>query len=199
MFCWSLAEGQGAREKAILEVVPSLAELGDGWTTNAVVSLLDPLSRPWQIEGQTGGKGQTNFLRTTPKTQNPMGWGRFCFGRGDMVLNRGAYFVSIQRWGETNALDKAWKGWETRPDYTLWRGPPIGEGCYWTQDDKFHGVTFRRGLFHVVITCGAQSDHSGLFRLAEVTDAKIAGRPIPAAEEEPGTDEPADEVEPVTK
>jgi hypothetical protein len=180
----SLVSANAAAEKPVLDVAPSLAELGEGWTTNSIISLLDPLSQPSGIAFKKPAepKGLTGVPRTARSIKGRMGWVRMEYGRGDMVLNGGAYFVSIQRWGSTNALEKAWKGWKSRPDYTAWRGPPIGEACYWTEDEKYHGLTFRRGLFHVVVTCGSLSDHSGLFRLVEVIDAKIAGRTIPEDE-----------------
>jgi hypothetical protein len=183
--CLCLAPAQAAQEKAILDVAPSLTELGAGWTTNSIVTLLDPLSHPSGVafKKQPDAKVMTNFLQTPLKTKGQMGWGRFHYGRGDMVLNGGLYFVSLQRWGNTNALEKAWKGWKTRPDNAVWRGPPIGEHCYWTEDEKFHGLTFRRGLFHAVVTSGSKSDRSGLIRIAEVIDDKITGRPIPKQEE----------------
>jgi hypothetical protein len=112
LVCFCIAPAQAAQEKAVLDVAPSLTELGEGWTTNSIVSLLDPLSRPSGIafKKQPDVKGMTNFLRTPPKTKGQMGWGRFHYGRGDLVLNRGLYFVSIQRWSNTNALEQAWKG-----------------------------------------------------------------------------------------
>jgi len=185
LLCLSLVRGQAAGATAILDVVPALSELGADWTTNATVTILDPLSRPARHPGHAPSKGMTNVFAAKAAAKDQMGWGRFHFGRGNLLLNQGAYFVSIQRWDRTNTLNTAWTGWQSRPDYTPWRGAPIGESCFWTEDAKFHGFTFRRGLFHVVITCGAQSDHAGLFRLAEVIDAKISGKSIPKPEQTP--------------
>jgi hypothetical protein len=183
--CVCLSRMDGAEVKPVLDVAPTLAELGEGWTTNVIISVLDTQAQPAGAvsKRQVESRGMTNRVRATGKKAGRMGWVRIEYGRGDLVLNSGAYFVSIQRWANTNALEKAWRGWRTRPDYTAWRGPPIGEGCYWTEDEKFHGLTFRRGLFHVVITCGSQSDHAGLFELADVIDVKILGRPVAKAEE----------------
>lgn len=182
-----VAAAQPAAEKSVLEVVPTLAELGSGWTTNALLSLLDPRSSPPAASAGKAFKSATNTVRRAKRPSHQTGWIRMEYGRGDMLLNKGAYFVSIQRWASTNALAHAWQGWAARPDYTAWRGLPLGESCYWTEDDKFHGLVFRRGLYHVVVTCGERSEHSGLLRLAEVIDAKIAGRAIPKeqAEDEP--------------
>jgi hypothetical protein len=187
-----LGRTEAASERAVLEVAPSLGELGAGWTTNSIVALLDAKSQaPGTSSKRTAdpkGKQTATLLRDTGGAKGQMGWVRMEYGRGDLVLNRGAYFVSIQRWGNTNALEKAWSGWKTRPDYMTWRGPAIGEACYWTEYEKYHGLTFRRGLFHIVVSCGSESEHSGLLRLAEVIDAKIAGRPIPKAEVEADQD-----------
>ena len=45
-----LVQAQGGEEKAILDVAPTLAELGEEWTTNVVAYLLDPRSRPSEID-----------------------------------------------------------------------------------------------------------------------------------------------------
>jgi hypothetical protein len=180
LFGW-LAWAAPTEEKSVLDLAPTLSELGDGWTTNRVLALVDPQRTTAGVSSQKPAtvKGTTNSVRTTRKARASTGWVRMEYGKGDLLLNQGAYFVSIQRWTSTNALEQAWNGWTTRPDYTRWRGSTLGENCYWTEDAKFHGLTFRRGLFHVVVTCGARSDHSGLLRLAEVIDAKIVGRRIP--------------------
>ena len=48
----------GAEAKALLEVAPSVAELGEGWTDRQVQYLIDPLSRPSKI-------GPEELLKTT--------------------------------------------------------------------------------------------------------------------------------------
>jgi hypothetical protein len=157
ILCSWVAAAQPAAERSVLEVVPTLAELGSGWTTNTLLSLLDPRSRPPAASSGKPLKSATNTVRRTRRPGHQTGWIRLEYGRGDMLLNKGAYFVSVQRWANTNALNQAWQGWAARPDYTAWRGLPLGESCYWTEDDKFHGLVFRRGLYHVVVTCGERS------------------------------------------
>jgi hypothetical protein len=144
-----------------------------------LVSVLDPRSagvpaRSNQSPAQLLG---TNHSPSQAKLSQAMGWARFHYGRGDLVVNRGAYFVSVQRWTSTNALNTAWRQWRISSEGSL--NDAIGEDAFWTRTERFHRLIFRRGLFHVVVECGPKSDHSQLLHLAEVIDAKIARSAAP--------------------
>ncbi len=185
--CVWLAQAAAGEQRPVLDMAPSIAELGADWTTNTVISVLDP-PRPssgTNSKADLTQKKATSASRKAKQATGQTAWVRIEYSRRDTILNPETYYVSIQRWSNTNALDKVWTGWKTRPEYTFWHSPPFGEDAFWTEDNKFHGLTFRRGIFHVVITCGSQSAHAGLFRLAEVIDAKIQGKSIPKAEAEP--------------
>ena len=64
-----LTQARPAEEKPILEIAPTLAELGAGWTTNIVAYLLDPLSKPAVIayRGNSESDRLLDHLRTTMK------------------------------------------------------------------------------------------------------------------------------------
>ena len=58
--------------------------------------------------------------------------------------------------------------------------PSVGEDYFWTNDwwrqtRVRQNLAFRRGLFHVVIEAGAESDYTQMIRLAKVIDDKIKG------------------------
>jgi hypothetical protein len=181
LVCWfGLTGVRAAGPKAILDLAPSLTELGEGWTTNLVVSLLDPLSSLPDKRGKPSStRPSIPGLKRTGKPTTGMGWGRFHYGRGDLEVNGGGYFVSIQRWTNTNTLDRVWRQWQTstNAEQQVRSRSAIGEDSYWTETDRFHSLTFRRAVFHVVVECGPKSDHSQLLHLAEVIDHKISPRP----------------------
>jgi hypothetical protein len=50
---------------------------------------------------------------------------------------------------------------------------------WWRETVIAQDLVFRRGLFHVVIEAGPDSDSAPMVRLAQAIDAKIRGRSIP--------------------
>jgi hypothetical protein len=179
-------EGAVLEQKPILDVTPSLTELGPGWTTNVVAYLLDPRSQPSEIDYQRDPK--TSLLlayeRDLMRTNNRTGCAMVLYGYGNMVMNSGLFRVHIQRWDNRRSLHNAWVGWKMDTARVVRNLPPVGEDCFWTNDwwrqtAVRQNLIFRRGLFHVVVEAGAESESGHLLRLAEVIDAKLRGRPIP--------------------
>jgi hypothetical protein len=181
-----MACAQGAEEKAILEVVPSLAELGEGWTTNVVAYLIDPRSHPSEIDYQCDAKASPRLAeqREAMKTNCRTGCGMVFYGRGGLVMNGGLYRVTVQRWSQIRPLHNTWVAWKMNPCRVVRSYPAVGEDFFWVnqwwratlvQQD----LVFLRGRFHVVIEAGADADLSQAVRLAQAIDAKIRGRPVP--------------------
>jgi hypothetical protein len=178
-----------ADAKAVLDVAPSLAELGEGWTTNLVAFLIDPLSEPSEIDSRGDAKlsielaGQREAMKTNGRT----GCGMILYGRGDLVMNKGLYRVCVQRWSEIRPLHNIWVTWKMNPSRVVRDCPAIGEDLFWVnvwwrETVIAQDLVFRRGLFHVVIEAGPDSDSTPMVRLAQAIDAKIRGRPIPKPE-----------------
>ena len=172
---------------AILAVTPSLDELGRGWTTNVVAYLLDPKSQPSEIDYRSDPKTSLllEYQRSVMLTNNRTGCALILYGRGNLIMNIGLYRVYIQRWDNTRTLHNSWVGWKMDPSRVL-RGDvsPVGDDCFWTEEwwrqtKVRNNFIFRRGLFHVTVEAGSDSDYRPMVRLAEVIDAKIRGRPAP--------------------
>ena len=180
------APTQAAAEKAVLEIAPSLSELGEGWTTNVVAYLLDPSSRPPEIDFQNDVTSSPllEAQRQAMKGNERTGCGLLLYGRGDLIMNSGLYRVFVQRWSNTRALHNAWVDWKMNPDRVVRTHPPVGEDFFWVcewwrQTPIRQNFVFRRGLFHVTIEAGADSDTAAVVQLAQVIDGKIKARPLP--------------------
>jgi hypothetical protein len=191
-FLACLGCADAAQEKAVLEVVPSLAELGEGWTTNIVAYLLDPRSQPPEIDFKSEPAKSLRLTeqREAMKTNKRTGCGLILYGRGDLVMNRGLYRVYIQRWADSRSLHNSWVDFKMNPARVVRNHPAVGEDFYWTNDwwretCVGQNLVFRRGLFHVVVEAGPESDDAQMVQLAQAIDAKITGRVKPA-EPRPG-------------
>jgi hypothetical protein len=179
--CWmGLPSTWAGEQKAILNVLPSLAELGPGWTTNQVAYLIDPLSQPSEIDYQSDPKtsGKLAGQREAMKTNGRTGCGMVYYGRGDLVMNSGLYRVTIQRWAEKRPLHNAWVTWKMNPSRVVRSCPAVGEDYFWVNEWwretlLRHHLVFRRGLFHVLIEAGADSDVLQMVRLGEAIDRRI--------------------------
>src|SRR5262249_38086455 len=143
-------------ERSVLDVVPSVTELGEGWTTNVVAYLIDARSQPPEIDYQNDPKVSLllEAQRQAMTTNNRTGCGLVLFGRGDLVMNRGLYRVYIQRWNSKRALHNAWVGWKMNPNRVVRNNSPVGEDFFWIVDwwrqtPVEQDLVFRRGLFHV--------------------------------------------------
>ncbi len=181
-----LAERAPLVEKPVTAIVPTLGELGPGWTTNVTAYLVDPRSTPSEIDYQMDAATSVmlSMQRQAMLTNSRTGCGMVLFGRGDLVMNSGLFRVYIQRWKDTRSLHNEWVGWKMNPNRVVRMHPFVGEDFFWTEEWwrrtlVRNNFVFRRGLFHVVVEAGADADPSHILRLAAVIDAKIGGRPVP--------------------
>jgi hypothetical protein len=172
-----------AEEKAILSVMPTLAELGDGWTTNLVAYLIDPRSSPPEIDyqGNPATSPRLDSQRLEMRVNGRTGCGLLFYGRGNLTMNSGLYRVYIQRWNDRRALHNDWVTWKMNPARVVRDMPAVGEDYFWIEEwwretRLRQNLVFRRGLFHVTIEAGADSDWSAMVRLAQVIDGKIRGK-----------------------
>ncbi len=174
-------------ERAILDVVPSLTELGAGWTTNVVAFLLDPHSHPSEIDSRGDARTslELSVQREVMKTNHRTGCGLVLYGRGDLIMNRGLFRVYLQRWSDRRSLHNSWVGWKMNPNRVVRDAAAVGEDCFWVnewwrQTLVRQNFVFRQGLFHVVVEAGPDSNFAHMIQLAQTIQAKILGRPIPA-------------------
>ena len=186
--------GAAPQEKAVLDVAPTLQELGSGWTTNIVAYLLDPLSNPPEIDyhGDVRDSPLLEYQRDLMAKTSRTGCGMLLYGRSNLVMNSGLYRVHIQRWSNHRALHNAWVGYKMDPTRVVRDTPAIGEDLFWTNDwwrETLVGrnLVFYRGLFHVVVEAGADSELQPMIHLAQVIDAKIT-RKAPTHSQDPPTD-----------
>ena len=174
------ANAVAAEEKSILAVAPTLAELGDGWTTNFVAYLIDPRSSPSEIDyqGNPATSPRLESQRLEMRINGRTGCGLMFYGRGDLIMNSGLYRVYIQRWSDRRALHNDWVTWKMNPARVIHDMQSVGEDYFWIEEwwretRLRQNLVFRRGLFHVTVEAGAQSDWSAMVRLAQAIDQRI--------------------------
>jgi hypothetical protein len=180
---------QAGEPKGILEVLPAVTELGQGWTTNLVTYLYDRYSRPSEISyGEDPGNSRfLHWLRTSLQKDNSSadclaGRTGYClahYGLGDLVFNSGEYQICVMRWSDRRSLHNSWVDWKMSRCRVVRDGVAVGEDFYWSEDLTAQTLTLRRGLFTVSVTAGLRSDYRPMVHLSEAIDAKIRGRSVP--------------------
>jgi hypothetical protein len=181
LLSWATA-AHSASDKSVLDIAPTLAELGSDWTTNQIVYLIDPRCQPPEqvYPGHPEPIKHLDHHRQMMKSSGRTGYLRMHYGCGDLTVNRGGYHVYLQRWENPEMLNsqrfQEWKRLD-RP------APDVGQEAYWKSGDMYDGLVFRRDQYLVIVEFGPASDYSRATRLAQVIDAKITGQLIPKAPE----------------
>jgi hypothetical protein len=180
---WSLATDVfGADRVGILDILPSIQDLGKEWTTNSVVVLVDPYSRPAEISNGMGAlldwarKGVSQHEQTGGCLEGRTGYCLVLYGCGDSYRNNLEYEVCAQAWSERQSLDGHWTYWKAKMEPLRVPGESggVGEDCYWTRDTTEQHLHFRRGLFQITVSiCGVGPDPKRMLRLAQAIDARI--------------------------
>jgi hypothetical protein len=168
--------GQAAGpQPGLTSILPTVAQLGEGWTSNRVVVLIDPLSSPREIAA-------TN--------ENQMAW--LQFGRDLLKKDaRREAYAMVRYYGggsggyHTNSLVfiTRWKSRESTGDD--WgrdketKDPPgnlskVGEEVRFYQRDGMHNnIAFRRGKYLIDVECPTAYGIEHLKRLAEALDNNL--------------------------
>ena len=120
-FLW-LASARADEPKGILDVMPTVAELGGDWTTNLVTYLVDPCSRPSEISyGEDPGSNRfLAWLRAGLREDHApdhclahrTAYGLAHYGQGNLVFNSGEYQLCVMRWRDPRSLHNAWVEWK---------------------------------------------------------------------------------------
>lgn len=158
-----------AERRPLLEVAPTVAELGEGWKAHRMIFLIDPLSQPSEI-------GSEDLLKTMSKMMADTGREAYLgMAIGHRAMTNHECRVNIQRWPSAEALTNH----HYRKDPLPGKAPPrIGQEAYWTGGEFVSGLAYRLDQYLVVIE-GWASDDARILRLAKVIEAKLAGKPIP--------------------
>jgi hypothetical protein len=179
MLFW-LPPAKADEQKAILELAPSLTELGGGWVTNQVIYLLDPRSHPAELVGPEIANSD-QFMeeqRDRLKGSGRTGWGRLRYRHRAETGGDGEHLVYVERWEKIEALGNKWARCVKTPPGAH-PGPAIGDDAYWFEDKQFLYLVFRRNLFLVQVVSRSRSGLSQMIRMARVIDSKIVGPVVP--------------------
>ena len=177
LFVLAATAAQPVKERSLLELVPTLSELGQGWKTNYTAYLIDSSSDPPEVAHQGNPKASPilEFHRERMAQDGRAGYGLFLYGRDDSVVN-GWHAVHIQRWANARDLHNRWVGWKMSPTRVLHDGAPVGEDCFWREDCMFQELSFRRGVYSVLIEAGVNREYRSLWEIAKAVDARLRAR-----------------------
>jgi hypothetical protein len=177
LLLWWIPASRGAVDKAVLELAPTMAELGNGWTTNQLILVIDPLGKPPEEVSPRHPDPEKllKLHRQMMESSGRTGYLRIHYGHGDLVVNRGAYHVYLQRWANAEVLRRQ----HFQEGQTIDRRiPEVGQAGEWKRTEMYDSLIFRHDPYLVIIEFGRASDYTLATRLAEVIDAKIMGRSI---------------------
>ena len=160
----------GAESKSLLDVAPTVAELGEGWKLGTTTLLIDPLSRPAEI-------GPAELIKVTREMMKRTGREAYLrIALGHSAMTNHECQVYLQRWPSTDALNNHHY---RKPDPLPGKAPPaVGqEGC-WSGGPFVSSLSYRLDQYLIVIE-GWTSDDARLLRLAKVIEAKLLEKSVP--------------------
>jgi hypothetical protein len=197
---WSLNLAQGAEDKPLLDLVPTLAELGEGWTSNNVAYWIDPLCHPSEGAPGVAGNDPVGFMRRMHQGMKSGGiTGCMNISLTHRDTTNQEYHVWIERYSTPKALDADHAHVCPGGD-PLEHAPTVGFGekAHWlnwslaTPIDRTLHVPLRQYLVRIQAHYGEEAN---FMRLAEVLKAKITR---PALQEKTFSPSSAQSAEPVT-
>jgi hypothetical protein len=164
----------GEQQVGIDKIVPTLKQLGAGWTSNRVVVLVDPLSSPSVVTNEGPG-----WLQAAQRAVGKGGREAYCFLR--CSYGRNSVLVWINRYKSKEDIRQDW-GTDKDTKITLDKLPDVGEEVRFYQRHGMHNnIAFRRGSYLVVVE-GVEAPIEKLKQMAEVLDdnlLKAQGQPAP--------------------
>jgi len=179
------------QQPSITQILATVPQLGDGWTSNRVVVLVDPLSSPSEM---------------ADKNENPEAWLRFVHDLLRKQPRREAHAI-VRYYGgrtnlyHTNSLVHIMR-WKSKEDIGLNWGldketkdspgtlPKVGEEVRFSQRQGMHNnITFRRGNYLIDVECATAYGVEHLKRLAEVLDSNFlkAQKALATKDHDPAT------------
>ena len=164
----------GEQQVGIDKIVPTLEQLGAGWTSNRVVVLVDPLSSPSVVTNE----GPV-WLQAAQRAVGKGGREAYCFLR--CSYGPRSVLVWINRYKRKEDIRPDWgtdKDTRIPPD----KLPEVGEEVRFYQRHGLHNdIAFRRGSYLVEVE-GVDAPMESLKQMAEVLDGnllKAQGLPAP--------------------
>lgn len=162
-------------QPGIASILATVEQLGEGWTSNRVLVLIDPLSSPREIadtnENQTAwlqfGRG---LLKKEPRREACAMVRYYGGGSGAHHTNS---LVFISRWKSKQDIPAEW-GLDKETKDSPGNLPKVGEEVRFYQRDGMHNnIAFRRGNYLIDVECPAVYGIEHLKRLAEVLDRNL--------------------------
>lgn len=162
-------------QPGITSIVASAAQLGEGWTSNRVMVLIDPLSSPKEIaDPHENGEGllrmARDLLTKEPRREAYAMLRYYGGGSGSRQTNS---LVYITRWKSKRDIGDDW-GRDKETKDSPGALPKVGEEVHFYQRDGLHNdITFRRGKYLICVECPTSYGVEHLKRLAEVLDSNL--------------------------
>ena len=162
-------------QPGITAIVATVAELGEGWTSNRVMVLIDPLSSPKEIaDPHENGEGLLRMARdllTKEPRREAYAMLRYYGGGGGFRQTNS--LVYITRWKSKRDIGDDW-GRDKETKDSPGALPKVGEEVHFYQRDGLHNdITFRRGKYLICVECPTSYGVEHLKRLAEVLDSNL--------------------------
>ncbi len=159
------------------DIIPTVAQLGAGWTSNRVVVMVDPLCSPKEVADPNEGSGWLEvvhgILRKEPRRES-YAMVRYygSFGTNAWCTNSQA-LVWITRWGSKADMGKQW-GEDNATKDSPKSLPKIGEEVHSYQRHGMHNdISFRRGGYLITVEGSTVCGWDYLLKLAEALDRNL--------------------------
>lgn len=154
-----------AQPISIDQIAPSLAQLGNGWTSNHVVVLVDQLSPTNQICNEDKGWLQAAHNVVGKRGREAYIVLRYAYGSNSTL-------VWITRCSDAQSIGDDW-GRDKETKVTLDSLPKVGEEVRFYQRHGMHNnIAFRRGSYLIEVE-SPSAPVEKLKQLAELLDANL--------------------------
>ncbi len=155
-------------EPPITRFIPTVAEVGQGCTSNRVAVLVDPLSAPSESADPNESAGWLEHARQGVETTSREAHAvlRYFFGKVNCM-------VYVNRWETDDALREAWnRVASTKPP--AGGLPRVGEYVRFSQRDGMHNnIAFRRGRYTIEVEAPLAAGLDPVKRLVQVLDQTL--------------------------
>ncbi len=153
-----------AAQVGIATILPSLADLGSGWTSNSIAVLLDPLSSPGEVAEGPAWRESARRVVSKPGFE-AHAVARYFYGTNGLL-------VLVNR---LKTKDDIREDWWRDPETKAPSGglPAVGEEVRFYRRHGMHSaIAFRRGNYLIEVeTVAAPMDK--VRQMAELLDAKL--------------------------
>ena len=157
----------GRQQVAIDRIVPTLDQLGPGWTSNRVAILVDPLSSPSLVTNVNEGPGWLKIAQSAVGKD-----GREAYAVLRYYQGSNSVLVWINRFKSKGDIPSDW-GTDKNTEVTPGKLPNVGEQVRFYQRHGMHNdIAFRRGTYLLTVE-GMGAPIEKLKQLAAVLDGNL--------------------------